>query len=239
MKKQFVLLLTIGLVVGLIYSCTKNKGVENKDDTTKEIITTENVGEAHNYLLGIYRQNIKTKSIAEKATFGEVYQEMEKLFNESDKYSTKTEIGSSTKSLSTDLLESLNALPLDSNFPVEVKKIFKEYIATSNLDEEVVDLLLKTSENYKAFDLSTIDTNLLSTYESDLLYIYNDVYESSSEYWAANINTNTSTKRSATNSEIIWSDAAGALLGAACGGVMSILMGASFSHCMEKCAQMN
>lgn len=224
----------------MFFSCD-NESIE-KGPLDKKTITVNNIGEIHNYLLDEYlrsKPGISLKSKGEVKTFGEVYRGFEKILANSDKYSMSTTIKSTrTKSGEADLLKSFADLKVDANFNAEIKKRFISHVSSlENVDKEVVAALLSTLKDNLYGELSEITDSK----GSELISIYNNVFKSSSEYWAVNAsNTKAShVKRSATNKEIIWSDAAGAILGAGCGGVMSILMGAAFSNCAEEIAQMN
>lgn len=240
MKKRLFFLILIPTFF-IIQACDNSMNSEiNEMQKEKVPITVNNIGEIHNYLLEEYSKKKSSnfiKTTSEVVTFGDVYQDLKKILSESDEYSmTSTIQANLSKSGKVDLLDNLKDLKLDENFITEIKKKFTSHVKSlKNADSDVIASLLKTLDDYN----SPITNTLENKEGSELLAIYNNVYKSSTEYWNINtFETKTSTK-SASNREIIWADAAGAVLGAGCGGVMSILMAAAFSDSYDRCAAMN
>lgn len=240
MKKLLFFLVLIPTFF-IIQACDNSENSEiDEMQKEKEPITVNNIGEIHNYLLEEYSKTKLSNSLkttSEAVTFGDVYQDLKRLLSESNKYSmTSTIQASRTKSGEVELLNSLKDLKLDENFIPEIKKRFTLHVKSlKNTDSDVIASLLKTLENYNSPIINTLENRE----GNELLTIYNNVYKSSAEYWDLNPSETKSSTKGASNREIIWADAAGAVLGAGCGGVMAILMGAAFSDSYDRCVTMN
>ncbi len=129
------------LIIVLLVSCSKSN---SKNDTAdKEIITINNIGYIHNYLLSQYDTKI-LKSNKEK-TFEEVYRGMEKELIESDVYSELSNIKQTLNEDETkDFFESFAKLKMEKEFFDNLKCLLIKHIQNlNNVDNEIKIALLK------------------------------------------------------------------------------------------------
>ena len=89
------LIVAVMVIIGITAFMSCNKDSEQiGDNPSKETITIDNLGEVHNFLLAEYEKaNLKSESNSK--TFGDVYNRLEKLLINSDKYSVNSTIASS------------------------------------------------------------------------------------------------------------------------------------------------
>ncbi|MFB6320760.1 hypothetical protein [Saccharicrinis sp. FJH54] len=227
------LVLCLALVSVFMLSCNNDSEVLNQEPV-KELITIDNLGQVHNYLLDKYEKS-SLKSTLTSKTFGDVYNEFERILLESEKYSTNSTILSDlTDSEKLEILNKFADLKLDNNFQKEFKRRFITYFQSlQDIDADIKADILNTVNNYTLID-SPDDFENKRSY--NLAIAYNNVYKSSMDYWGTN--NKLKSVNITENQAIIWADAAGALIGLGCGGVMSILMGAATSNMIVECYNM-
>lgn len=226
-------LFIILIFVNTLFGCSKDTDIVVKNND-KELITIENLGDIHNYLLAEYEaKGLKTKSSSK--TFGDVYNEFENLLINSEKYSTNSTIESGLSELEKqEVLNKFAHIKLDKNFRQEFEKRYFVYFQNlTSIDEEIKMKLLNT-----VLDLSPIkySEDMMNQSGYDLVLAYNNVYNSSMDYWSKK--GNLKGDEIPENQAIIWADAAGAAIGLGCGGFMSILIGAAASNMIVKCYEM-
>lgn len=222
------------LFFALLASCYKDsEAIVNNSE--KELITIDNLGEVHNYLLATYESSF-IKSTSSSKTFGDIYNEFEIILLNSEKYSTNTAIESGlTESEKLIVLNNFATIQLDTNFHKEFEKRFLTYFQNlTNIDEKVKFELLHTINDYSSID----NLKNMENYSGyDLILAYSNVYNASLNYWSKN--SQLKNINMPENQAIIWADAAGAAIGLGCGGLMSILMAAAASNMVVEAYEMN
>ena len=153
----------------------------------------------------------------------------------SEKYSTNSTIESSlSESEKLIVLDKFADIKLDTNFHKEFEKRFLTYFQNlTNIDEDIKLEMLNTIKDYSSINNSD---NMENYSGYDLVLAYNNVYDSSMDYWSKK--GNLKSVNMSENQAIIWADAAGAAIGLGCGGFMSILMGAAASNMIVECYEM-
>lgn len=244
-----LMLITLFSLLLITQSC--NKSTDPHD--MKENITIDNIGYIHNYLLDAYSSSLSKKPIKVKSkstdckTFGEVYRDLENILLESNRYRMDSNIKDSRLD-EISLLKDFESLKLDNTFKTEIKKRFILHInSLNNINNNIRLALLntlKSSDESIKYNLIKTSNILRDKKGIELCTIYNNVYKASSKHWGLTTENRTLSTpaisipcgKGASNKELIWADAAGAILGTCCGGVMGVLMGAAFSHAMDTAA---
>ncbi|NOU61854.1 hypothetical protein [Marinifilum caeruleilacunae] len=167
MKKQFVLLLLLGLGVGFIYSCSKNEDTTNTNEETLKVSNYSKIGDIHNQFLTNVKNNFEAIDNGE-----DVDEKIDFINNFNKKFVSTLEISSTDKTTLIGELNKHKELVVESN----VKKVSFGNVGLKSGDPESENLLdlierLKSdnqinSDSYRI--LSDLYYNLKLNYNREL-----------------------------------------------------------------------
>lgn len=239
-------ILLIAVFIGLISfsSCEKENSTNEITDKpeypnirqTKEFITIDNIGEAHNYLLSELEKNPSLRN--DNKTLFDIINDMKVILEKSEIYSNKSVINTGLPTHPDRIYEAFGDIELNADFFEVFKSRFRDYIKNNQyLDKEVANEILISLENYSEINTESLNENMIGF---PSVTSSNNVYKSSLIYWNNyGISFNRSVNAEPSDRGIIWADAAGAVLGATCSwGLMSVLMAAAASDAYIRCVEL-
>ena len=214
-----IIFMGIAIMVIFASSCKKEE-VDNPKTNVKEIISWKNLGAVHNYLV---KNLLEDKNLNEdNMCLHDELTDMKCILYNSKIYLPQSDIKTNIDSLSEqEYINFFGGINLDTLFFYTFKEKFISFLQEKvNIDDDIKLKMLNSVKTLSKIEVSEEDTIKRGYF---MIKAYNIVYDSSEKFWNKKANDEPSTR------EVIWADAAGALLGAACGGVMSVLMGAAAS----------
>jgi len=243
-KLMNIKLIIIGIVlIGMtaFVSCEKEeianlnaKGqATEKSVLNKEIITLDNIGEGHNYLLAEMEKKPLLRS--DNKTFKDVFKDMEHLLTISDKYDFKSNIKPDMRITPEEFMNIFGDIQLNEDFFINFQQRFVTFITNNKyFDPIIANAVINSMNNTSLVDISQLDDKMVG-YTSVL--VGNNIYNSSQNYWSNyGINFRSTT---ASDRTVIWVDVGMGICGCACGPIMGMLWGAAASDCYLRCVELS
>ncbi len=219
------------LCVSFLTNCQESQGLNETEQKRK--ITFENIGEVHNDLLASYQSKSKTRGLETASTKSKKMSTYFDEFKDELYNSTKYDIDEKEKikvQNSINSFQDVSNLKIDENFYNNALKLtLKRIINNDEISNEVKEALIKITDlnnNITDNEISSLVEKYKDYKGGEYLVVSKKIYKSSSVYW------HPATKSSASRATII-ADVVGGVLGATCGGVMSVIWGGAFSYAMD------
>ncbi|MDR0657595.1 MAG: hypothetical protein LBG18_01435 [Mediterranea sp.] len=217
-----------------LYSC-ENQPIEKTE------VTLQKVGEIHNYLLKKAHTSASPQLILlnkkEDATIGEYFHAFKEILLNDDKYYYNESFLTSSLDDYLYFFEDFMTIKVNTHFLENARKLLFEKLENDeNISTEVIEVLRKVSDikySYTDDELKLAISRSNPSEGSDLIFAFNEVAKASSCYWSSSYPIT----RDSSNRTIIIADGIGGVLGAFCGGVMSVIWGAAFSYSMDMCLE--
>lgn len=234
MKKYFFF--TLSFILFILFACSKYDHEIYDQPIKKEKISLQNMGEVHNYLLEL-RRSTHQKDDFEAVKNGQIkFEDFYKAFteelNQNDRYIVNPTV---TKAFDNEVFEKIMNLSINKDFYIKARELALAYLySNSDINQDVTEAIAKISDiDYYLTDdeISDIINSNKNKKGGQLLIVFKNIYQSSSEYW----NTKRVLTKSSQSRSIMIADGIGGVLGTTCNGVMGIIWATAFSYALDAC----